>query len=62
MKKRPPDFYWLPMEESTGECYHAKRCGAHSLEPVERELALQKIEANDYTECGNCVEHHGLEL
>lgn len=57
--KRPPDYYWLPT--GTGECYHAKRCGAHDLEAVEDDVAIPIIRENGLEPCGNCVQHHGLD-
>lgn len=58
--KRPPEWYWLPMADSQSVCYHAKCCGAHLLEPVPREDALEIIGVQNLRPCGNCMQHHGL--
>lgn len=58
--KRPPDFYWLPTEESDGSHYHAQRCSAHLIEPVPRETAVAEIADRALLPCHRCIEHHGL--
>ena len=55
-----PDHLFLPADESSGSCYHAAVCGAHTLEKVPIDDALPRIKANDLTPCSNCQEHHGL--